>query len=114
MSRRVWEQLHLSILSDRVISMKSANNTTEHSLWLVPRLKLRFGLVEMVVQVHIMDNAPFDILLGRPFFRAGQCCTFDFANGEQHITLTDLATGREVTIPTHTKEHEGTMEKAWK
>ena len=86
--------------------MKSANNTTERSLGLVPRLKLRFGLVEMVVQVHIMDNAPFDILLGRPFFRAGQCCTFDFANGEQHITLTDPATGREVTIPTHTKERE--------
>ena len=60
----MWEQLHLSILSDRAISMKSANNTTERSLGLVPCLKLRFRLVEMVVQAHVMDNTPFDILLG--------------------------------------------------
>ena len=50
--------------SDWVISMKSANNTTERSLGLVPRLKLRFGLVKMVVQAYVMDNTPFDILLG--------------------------------------------------
>ena len=102
MSRRVWEKLHLSILSDRVINMTSANSSVERSLGLMPRLRLRFGLVEMVVQAHVMDNAPFDILLGRPFFQAGLCHTIDFANGEQHITITDPATRHEVTIPTHT------------
>ena len=111
MSRRIWEKLHLSILSDRVINMTSANSSVERSLGLVPRLWLRFGLVEMVVQAHVMDNAPFDILLGRPFFQAGLCRTIDFANGEQHITITDPATRHEVTIPTHTRGREGSRER---
>ena len=58
-----------------------------------------------------MDNVPFNILLGRPFFQAGLCRTIDFANGEQHITIMDPATRHEVTIPTHTRGREGSRER---
>ena len=87
--------------------MTAANGTVERSIGLIPRLKLQFGPVEMVVQAHIMNNAPFNVLLGRPFLQAGRCRTTDFANREQHITLTDLWTKADVTIPTHARSWEG-------
>ena len=56
---------------------------------------------------NVMNNAPFNVLLGRPFFQAGRCRTTNFANGEQHITLTDPRTKADVTIPTHARSREG-------
>ena len=106
-SKAVWEALGVPVLNERQISMTAANGTVERSIGLIPRLKLQFGPVEMVVQAHVMNNAPFNVLLGRPFFQAGRCRTTDFANGEQHITLTDPRTKADVTIPTHARSREG-------
>ena len=100
-SKAVWEALGVPVLNERQISMTAANSTVERSIGLIPRLKLQFGPVEMVVQAHVMNNAPFNVLLGRLFFQAGWCRTTDFANGEQHITLTDPRTKADITIPTH-------------
>ena len=106
-SKAVWEALGVPVLNERQISMTAANGTVERSIGLIPRLKLQFGPVEMVVQAHVMNNAPFNVLLGRPFFQAGWCRTTDFANGEQHITLTDPRTKADVTILTHARSREG-------
>ena len=106
-SKAVWEALGVPVLNERQISMTAANGTVERSIGLIPRLKLQFGPVEMVVQAHVMNNTPFNVLLGRPFFQAGRCRTTDFANGEQHITLTDPRTKADVTIPTHAQSWEG-------
>ena len=101
-SKAFWESLGVSLLTNRRINMTSANSTVERSLGLIPRLHIRFGLVELVVQAHVMPNAPFDVLLGRPFFQVGLCRTVDFANGEQHITITNPVLRQEITIPTQT------------
>ena len=102
-SKAFWESLGVSLLTNRRINMTSANSTVERSLGLIPRLHIRFGLVELVVQAHVMPNAPFDVLLGRPFFQVGLCRTVDFANGEQHITITNPVSRQEITIPTQTR-----------
>ena len=94
------ETLGINPCYDRTITLVTANGTQVRSLGLISQLQIRFGIVELVVQAHVIPNAPFDLLLGRPFFQLGRCRTIDFANGAQHISITDPSTQQTLTIIT--------------
>jgi hypothetical protein len=46
-------------------------------------------------------NAPFDILLGRPFLTLAQVALSTYHDNEEDITVTCPNSGRSRTIPTH-------------
>ena len=63
---------------------------------------LRFTIcgVDLWFQVHVVENAPFQVLMGRPFFVYTQCITQDYANGDQEITIECPNTNKSYKLPT--------------
>jgi Aspartyl protease len=103
MHARVWRELGVGRRSDHVMSMESANQTRDETLGLLPHLKVNIGGLDFYLQVQVIENASFDLLLGRPFLVLARSLTKDYADGGQDITLTDPHNGAQVTVPTSPK-----------
>ena len=86
---------------DGGLVMEVANENTVRTLGRLRNLAISIGDIEFYLQVQVVGNAPFEVLLGRPFFALSACKTKDFPTGEQHISLTCPNTGVTVTVPTH-------------
>lgn len=105
-SKKVWEKSGLPLRSDHVMSMESANAQTNDTLGLLPDLPVTIGGHTFYVQCQVIDNAPYQMLMGRPFMTFTQASTRHFLNGDSHITLVDPNTQAVLTIPTHTRDRE--------
>ncbi len=51
--------------------------------------------------MHVVKNAAYDILLGRPFSILTESKIDNHFNRDQLVTLTDHHIGKTVTLPTH-------------
>lgn len=98
--REVWERLGLPIRSDHTINMETANTSRSRTVGLLPNLKMMIGKCEFTVQAHVIEEAGYDMLLGRPFHVLAQAHTQHFANGGAVITLTDPQSKAVITVPT--------------
>ena len=117
MSRAVWMALKKELNPTHTVSMQSANGTIDRLLGIVKNLSFRFGTIELQLQVHIINDPVYDILLGRPFNVITESAIKNFRNEDQTITITDPNDScRVVTIQTHPrgppkyhaqKRHEG-------
>lgn len=99
MRKDVWERTGLPLRQDRVMTMESANNARSTTLGLLPQVEIVIGGFSLWFKVQVVDNAPFQVLLGRLFFALTQCVSSDFSNGDLHILITDPNTGEKATIP---------------
>lgn len=81
--------------------MESANTSKDSTLGMIRAVRMKLGEMTYFVPCHVVNDAAFEILLGRPFHVIAQAETKDFANGDQHITIFDPVTGSQQTIPTH-------------
>jgi hypothetical protein len=60
-----------------------------------------FGGVEVYLQVHVIENPAYDILLGRPFDVLVSAATQNYSNDTAIITIRDPnAENRLVALPT--------------
>jgi hypothetical protein len=100
MPKRMWEKLGLPIRSDHTMTMSSANTSTDATLGVLKNLALNFGLGEVCVQVQVLVQANFDLLLGRPFHCLMSATTNDYPDGNQDITIHDPNLGKEYKLPT--------------
>ncbi|KAH6876764.1 hypothetical protein BKA70DRAFT_1448527 [Coprinopsis sp. MPI-PUGE-AT-0042] len=103
MHARVWKELGVGRRSDHIMHMESANGSHNDTLGVIPHLKVNIGGIDFYLQVQVVEDASFDLLLGRPFTVLARAVTKDHADGGQDITLTDPHTGARVTIPTRAK-----------
>jgi hypothetical protein len=102
MSRAVWMALKKELNPTHTVSMQSANGTVDRSLGIVENLSFRFGTIELQLQVHVIDDPAYDILLGRPFDVLTESSVKNFRNEDQTITITDPNKPRHVaTMQTH-------------
>lgn len=101
MRRDVWERTDLFLIEDQGIILETANNGRSRTLGQVRRAELNLGGIKIFLQLQVVENAPFEVLLGRPFFAHTSCVTTDYPNGNQRITITDPLSGDRVTLPTH-------------
>jgi hypothetical protein len=101
--RDIWEKLGLPLLRDLTIVMESANATKESTMGLLRDLPVRIGSSTFYLQVQVIENAPYEMLLGRPFLTLTQAQTHHYSNGDSHITLIDPNTNETITIPTMTR-----------
>lgn len=106
MNKDVWLRLGVALNPKKVLNMQSANSQSTPTEGLITGLNFGIGGLDLPFQVHVVQGAPFDLLLGRPFFRFTSCRTFDNLDGSQQITLTCPNTGRVVTIPTRKKTNK--------
>jgi len=58
------------------------------------------GDVTLYLQIHVIREPAYDVLLGRPFDVLTESIVKNFANKDQTITIRDPNTGRRITIPT--------------
>jgi len=83
------------------INMESASNHVEQTLGLAKNVCFRAGGIELYLQVHILENPPYRILLGRPFDAFTNSVTKTNMDGSSEITMTDPNTKRMVTMSTY-------------
>ncbi|KAH6911874.1 hypothetical protein BKA70DRAFT_1098896 [Coprinopsis sp. MPI-PUGE-AT-0042] len=103
MHARVWKELGVGRRSDHIMHMESVNGSHNDTLGVIPHLKVNIGGIDFYLQVQVVKDTSFDLLLGRPFTVLARAVTKDHADGGQDITLTDPHTGARVTIPTRAK-----------
>ena len=101
MSEEVCHELALAYNPAIKIYMQSANGTVDESLGLAQNVPFLIeDTIVLYMQVHVIRNPAYDILLGRPFDILTESVVRNFRNEDQTITITDPNTGRIITIPT--------------
>ena len=80
--------------------MQSANGEVDRSLGLVRNVPIQIGDITLYVQIHVICNPAYDILLGRPFDILTESVVRNFANEDQTITIRNPNSSRRATVPT--------------
>jgi hypothetical protein len=80
--------------------MESANGTLDRTLGLARNVHCKIGGINLFLQIHIVRNPAYDMLLGRPFDVLTRSTVQNFVDGNQTITLYDPNSDYVCTIPT--------------
>jgi hypothetical protein len=82
-------------------NMESASNHVEKTLGLARNVRFAMGGIAVFLQVHILANPPYRVLLGRPFETITGCDAKNHMNGSSELTLTDPNTKKTAVLPTY-------------
>ena len=86
------------------LRMQSANGEVNETLGLAWNVPMLVGVITLYVQIHIVWNLAYDVLLGWPFDIISQSIVHNYSNEEQTITIHDLNTGETAMVPTSRAE----------
>jgi hypothetical protein len=100
MAEAVCHKLALCYDPAITIPMQSANGGIDHSLGLARNVPCEIGNITLYMQIHIIRNPAYDILLGRPFDVLTESVIQNYRNEVQTITIRDPNSSRTATIPT--------------
>lgn len=103
-SKKVWETLGLVARRDHLFKMESANSSVDMTLRLLHDLKVTIGSYDFYLQVQVVENASYEVLLGLPFHVLTQLGTKFYSDGSSHITIDDPNTGAKIILPTHERK----------
>src|SRR5271168_2649085 len=101
MVRMVAQKLEISWDPDITIEMESANRSLEKTLGVAKNVPLACGGITVYLQVHIMSNPAYKVLLGRPFDSITESLVKNEQDGSQTLTLTDPNTGERCEMHTY-------------
>jgi hypothetical protein len=105
MAEAVCHELALCYDPAVTIPMQSANGGIDHSLGLAQNVPCEIGNITLYMQIHIICNPAYDILLGRPLDVLTESIIRNYRNEAQTITIHDLNSSRTATIPTIPRSH---------
>jgi len=83
------------------IQMQSANGLLSRTCGLARNIPFTLGGVTVLLQVHVMDAAPYTVLLGWPFDTITESRIVNDKEGNQTVCITCPNTGTKVAIPTY-------------
>lgn len=101
MNKDVATRLKLSWSPDTTINMQSANGELAPTKGVVRNVPFRFGEVTVFLQVHVVDGAPYQVLMGRPFDTLSKSIVTNFEDGMQEMTITCPNTGKRAIVATY-------------
>jgi hypothetical protein len=110
MDARVAAGLDLPLNANIRIHMQSANGGLNRTLGMATNVPFRFGDITIYLQVHVIENCPYEVLVGRPF---DVLCETEIKNtrqGYQSITLSDPNSRERCTIWTYPRGHRPRIE----
>jgi len=81
------QQIDAPINSAWLLEMEGANGATNWTLGCIENLILQIEGVPFKVHAHVVEHAPFRLLLGRPFQRVLFCRIEDLPNGEVEVSI---------------------------
>ena len=84
-----------------VIHMQSANRQLEKTLGLAQNIPFLFGDITVYLQVHIINNPAYKVLLGKPFDAVCESKVKNSRDGDQLIMITNPNTRQRCTLPTY-------------
>jgi len=84
--------------------LQSANRSLSRTCGLAKNVLFTLGDVMVLLQAHVMDVAPYKILLGRPFDTITESTIIYDHEGNQTINITCPNTGMRAAIPTYKRE----------
>ncbi len=105
MAREAAVQMGLTWDPSIKINMESASNHVEKTLGLARNVRFSVGGLNLYLQVHILVNPPYKILLGRPFEVFTGCMTKTELDGSSELVLTDPNTNEKAIVPTYQRGH---------
>ena len=86
---------------DIKIHMESANGELKETEGLAKNVPFLFGDLTIYLQVHVIEGAPYDILLGRPFDILTESTIRNRMDGGSTITISCPNTKRRIEMPTY-------------
>ncbi|OSD04852.1 hypothetical protein PYCCODRAFT_1363312, partial [Trametes coccinea BRFM310] len=105
MSENVCHALALAYDPSIRLNMQSANGEVDKSLGLVRNVPFAVADIMLYLQIHVIRNAAYDMLLGRPFDVLTKSVVKNYENEEQTITICCPNTGQLATVPTIARGH---------
>ncbi|KAL7277220.1 hypothetical protein ACG7TL_009070 [Trametes sanguinea] len=104
MSENVCHALALAYDPSIRLNMQSANGEVDKSLGLVRNVPFAVADIVLYLQIHVIRNAAYDMLLGRPFDVLTKSVVKNYENEEQTITICCPNTGQLATPPSPSLE----------
>lgn len=101
MAREAAVQLGLNWDPSIRINMESASNHVEKTLGLAKNVRFAVGGLNLYLQVHILEDPPYKVLLGHPFGSLTCSTVKNKSDGSSDIILTDPNTKVVATVPTY-------------
>ena len=83
------------------INMQSANKSVDRTLGLAKNVPFRFGDITLYLQVHILRNPAYTILLGKNFDNLTRSQVQNERDGSTMLTLEDPNSRKRVVVPTY-------------
>ncbi|KXN91187.1 hypothetical protein AN958_02640 [Leucoagaricus sp. SymC.cos] len=83
------------------INMQSVNGQITKTCGLAKNVAFNFENVTIHLQVHVMEQAPYRVLLGRPFDMITESKIANSTEGHQFIHITDPNTGEHTSLSTY-------------
>jgi hypothetical protein len=103
MAKTLAERLGVAWDPDVRIYMQSANGQLKESEGLARNVRFTFGDMTIYLQVHVIDQPAYQVLLGRPFDILTESIVQNKRDGSQSITIRDPNQQRRITLPTYTR-----------
>ena len=101
----IWERLRVPISQSMATSMESANASRTMTRGLVENHPVQLGPITVRLQIQVVDGAPFEVLLGRPFFDVTSCSEISRPGGHHEIHIKDPSTGKPYVFPTQPRPY---------
>ena len=93
MRRDVWAKLNFPITANKSMRMESANSSTYQTLGMLENIPITLGSVTVKLQIQVVDDAPFEVLLGRPFFDILSASERSKPGGHHSLEIRDPSDG---------------------
>jgi hypothetical protein len=100
MSEEVCIVLSIAYDPNICLNMVLANGGINQSLSLAKNIPFKIGEITVYLQVHILCQLAYNILLGQPFDILTESVVVNYHNENQTITILDPNTGKKATVLT--------------
>lgn len=102
MRRDVWKKLRgVDIRPARNMSMETANSSRTSTIGLIVDHPVSLGPITVYLQIQVVLDAPFEVLLGRPFYDVLSGKDVSFKGGEHELHAINPDTGEPAIFATY-------------
>jgi hypothetical protein len=101
MAKDVANELKITWDPKITVHMESANKSLQETLGLARNVPVIFGHITIYLQIHVMENPAYQVLLGRPFDSVTESLVKNRKDGSQTVILTDPNTGAQCRMTTY-------------
>ena len=99
------QELNTHINARLRIEMEGANGSTNWTLGCVEHLPMRVGGVSFNLHAHVIEHAPFRLLLGRPFQHQVLCSLDPLPDGSLAVYIRDPSdTSQRILVPSRPRK----------